>query len=75
VRSARIADRVTFFGYRDDVHELLARSDIAVLTSIKEGIPRAVLEAMAAGVPVVATRPGNLRGGLARRDRAAGSAR
>ena len=51
-----IADRVTFFGYRDDVHELLARSDIAVLTSIKEGIPRAVLEAMAAGVPVVATR-------------------
>jgi len=51
-----IADRVTFFGYRGDVHELLARSDIAVLTSIKEGIPRAVLEAMAAGVPVVATR-------------------
>jgi glycosyltransferase involved in cell wall biosynthesis len=51
-----IADRVEFLGYRDDVHDLLARSDIAVLTSSKEGIPRAVLEAMAAGVPVVATR-------------------
>jgi glycosyltransferase involved in cell wall biosynthesis len=51
-----IADRVEFLGYRDDVHELLARSDIAVLTSIKEGVPRAALEAMAAGVPVVATR-------------------
>jgi glycosyltransferase involved in cell wall biosynthesis len=50
-----IADRVEFLGYRDDVPALLADSDIAVLTSIKEGIPRAVLEAMAMGLPVVAT--------------------
>ena len=51
-----ISDCVEFLGYRDDVAELLAESDIAVLTSIKEGIPRAALEAMASGVPVVATR-------------------
>jgi glycosyltransferase involved in cell wall biosynthesis len=47
---------VHFLGYRDDVPELLAQTDILVLTSIMEGIPRAVLEAMAMGVPVVATR-------------------
>ena len=51
-----IADRIEFLGYRDDIPELLAISDIAVLTSLKEGMPRAVLEAMATGLPVVATR-------------------
>ena len=47
---------VRFLGYRDDVPALLQRSDIGVLTSLKEGIPRAALEAMAAGLPFVATR-------------------
>lgn len=51
-----LADRVRFLGYRDDIAALLADSDIAVLTSRKEGIPRAALEAMAVGLPVVATR-------------------
>jgi glycosyltransferase involved in cell wall biosynthesis len=46
---------VDFLGYRDDIPALLAESDVAVLTSMKEGIPRAVLEAMAMAVPVVAT--------------------
>jgi glycosyltransferase involved in cell wall biosynthesis len=50
-----IADIVEFLGYRDDMPELLARTDIAVLTSIDEGIPRAMLEAMAMRVPTVAT--------------------
>lgn len=47
---------VQFLGYRDDIPELLSQTDLAVLTSIKEGIPRVVLEAMAMGIPVVATR-------------------
>jgi glycosyltransferase involved in cell wall biosynthesis len=51
-----IADRVTFLGYRDDMADLLAETDISVLTSVKEGIPRALLESMAMGIPVVATR-------------------
>ncbi|HEV8479157.1 MAG TPA: glycosyltransferase family 4 protein [Candidatus Eisenbacteria bacterium] len=46
---------VDFLGYRDDIPRLLAGTDVAVLTSRKEGIPRAVLEAMAMAVPVVAT--------------------
>lgn len=51
-----IADRIRFLGYRDDIPQLLAQSDISVLTSVKEGIPRALLESMATGIPVVATR-------------------
>jgi len=51
-----IADCVEFLGYRGDVPEILAQTDIAVLTSNQEAPPRAVLEAMAMGIPVVATR-------------------
>jgi glycosyltransferase involved in cell wall biosynthesis len=51
-----IADQVRFLGYRNDIPALLSRSDIGVLTSLKEGIPRAAVEAMAAGLPMVATR-------------------
>ncbi len=51
-----IQDSVTFLGYREDVPDLLADTDISVLTSVKEGIPRALLESMAMGIPVVATR-------------------
>jgi O-antigen/teichoic acid export membrane protein/glycosyltransferase involved in cell wall biosynthesis/RNA-splicing ligase RtcB len=50
-----LAEVVRFLGYRDDIPELLAHTDIAVLTSVKEGIPRALVEAMAMQLPVVAT--------------------
>jgi glycosyltransferase involved in cell wall biosynthesis len=56
VAASGLAGAVRFLGYRNDIPELLGRSDIAVLTSLKEGIPRAAVEAMAAGLPVVATR-------------------
>src|SRR5204863_1840718 len=57
---ARCADlglcrNVEFLGRRADVEQLLASTDIATLVSVREGIPRAVLEAMASGLPVVAT--------------------
>ena len=54
--SLGISARVRFMGYRDDIPALLGRSDIGVLTSLKEGIPRAALESMASGLPMVATR-------------------
>jgi glycosyltransferase involved in cell wall biosynthesis len=50
-----LASRVHFAGQRDDVPEVLAASDVLALTSSREGVPRAIMEAMAARVPVVAT--------------------
>jgi glycosyltransferase involved in cell wall biosynthesis len=53
-----VADRVVFLGYRDDIPELLANCDVFVLPSLVEGLPLAVLEAMASGRPIVATAIG-----------------
>jgi len=54
-RDLGIDDRVRFLGNRSDVADLLAAADVTVLTSDWEGMPIAVLESLAAGVPVVAT--------------------
>jgi glycosyltransferase involved in cell wall biosynthesis len=53
-----ILDRFRFLGLRDDVPELLAASDVFVLPSLFEGSSLAVLEAMAAGKPVVTSAIG-----------------
>jgi glycosyltransferase involved in cell wall biosynthesis len=45
---------IRFLGWRKDVPELLAISDVFVMTSLWEGLPRAILEAMCLGLPVVA---------------------
>jgi glycosyltransferase involved in cell wall biosynthesis len=51
----RAVPNVQFLGFRRDIPALLAGSDVFVLPSRREGLPRSVLEALAAGVPVVAT--------------------
>lgn len=53
-----IDDRVSFLGHRDDVPELLAACDVFALPSLFEGSSLAVLEAMAAGAPVVSSAIG-----------------
>jgi glycosyltransferase involved in cell wall biosynthesis len=50
-----IEDRVHFVGWRDDARQLLSLADAFWLASDRQGMPAALLEAMAAGVPVVAT--------------------
>jgi glycosyltransferase involved in cell wall biosynthesis len=53
-----LKDRVDFCGARHDVAGILARSQVFVLTSNAEGFPITILEAMRAGLPVVATDTG-----------------
>jgi len=59
-RELGVAERVHLLGLRDDVPELLAAADLFVHPSRSEGLPLAVLEAMAAGLPVVASRVGGI---------------
>jgi glycosyltransferase involved in cell wall biosynthesis len=55
-----LGDRVTILGRRLDVETLMASADLLVLPSRTEGLPFVVLEAMAAGLPLVATRVGGI---------------
>ncbi len=51
---------VRFLGFRDDVADLLAASDLFLLPSLTEGMPLSVLEAMAQRLPIVATSVGGI---------------
>ncbi|HDK17276.1 MAG TPA: glycosyltransferase family 1 protein, partial [Nitrospirae bacterium] len=59
--SLGISDKVIFLGYRDDVNDILSAIDIAVLPSYaNEGVPQAILQAMAMEKPVVSTTAGSI---------------
>jgi glycosyltransferase involved in cell wall biosynthesis len=60
VASLGLTDRVRFLGWRPDVDEIMPCFDIFVLPSLNEGMGRVLVEAMAAGLPIVATRVGGI---------------
>lgn len=51
-----LCNRVKLLGFRSDIKELLEASDIFVFSSFQEGLPVAVMEAMASGLPCVASK-------------------
>lgn len=56
VDQLKLTDRVHFLGHRTDLIGLYEAMDVFVLSSLREGLPNVVLEAMAMNVPVIATR-------------------
>ena len=59
IKELHLQKRVILVGYRDDIPELLHMSDLFVFPSLQEGLPASVMEAMAAGLPIVC---GKIRG-------------
>lgn len=60
VIAAGLDGKFIFLGYRTDIPDLLSCCDVGVLASKAEGLPNAILEYMAAGLPVVATSVGGV---------------
>ena len=54
VKKLDLQDKVIFTGYRKNIEELMALMDIFVLTSLREGLPRVLVQAAAVGIPSVA---------------------
>lgn len=61
IKTLSLQDRVILAGYREDVPELLHMADVFVFPSLQEGLPVALMEAMAAGIPAVC---GKIRGNV-----------
>lgn len=55
IREKELSEYFLFMGYRNDIPRLLSISDVLVLLSKQEGLPRAIMEGMAAGKPIVAS--------------------
>ena len=55
-----LAGRVEFLGWVDDLQSVLPRWDVFVMPSLEEGFPIAALDAMAAGLPVIASSVGGI---------------
>jgi len=60
VEKSGLDDKVRFLGWRSDVDEIMGCFDIFVLPSLNEGMGRVLVEAMAAGLPIVASRVGGI---------------
>ena len=54
--SLGVSEQIHFLGFRSDIKELLAAVDIFLFTTKQEGLPRSMMEAMASGLPCVASK-------------------
>lgn len=61
VKENCLADKVLFLGFRSDIAQLLSLMDVFCLTSLKEGLPLSLIEAMAASLPVIGTNVEGIR--------------
>ncbi len=60
IKEKNLQDNIEFLGYRTDVPSLIQSSDIIILPSYSEGMPRVIMEAMALGKPVIVTKVGGV---------------
>ena len=60
ISALRLASIIHIVGFQDDIHSWLRRFNTFVLSSLREGQPMALLEAMALGLPIVATKVGGI---------------
>jgi glycosyltransferase involved in cell wall biosynthesis len=60
IRDRDLQDRITLAGHVQDVRPYYRRADVLAISSVSEGSPNVLLEAMAAGVPVIATSVGGI---------------
>ncbi len=67
-RSLGIVDQIEFAGYRSDTDQQLQRMDVFALPSLSEGMPLVLIEAMAAGKPIIASAVGGVAAMLAQGD-------
>ncbi|MHB8711794.1 MAG: glycosyltransferase family 4 protein [Trichloromonadaceae bacterium] len=70
VFNLNICHNVTFLGFRNDIPDILNILDIYILPSISEGLPMGLLEAMAVGCPIIASRVGGVPEILKHKDNA-----
>lgn len=59
--SLGVENQIHFLGFRSDIKDLLAAADIFLFTTLQEGLPRSMMEAMACGLPCIAS---NIRGNV-----------
>jgi len=60
IAQKKLTDCVYLAGSRSDVYELLPGANAFILSSKREGFPMSILEAMAAGLPIIATNVGGI---------------
>jgi len=60
IHSMGLEDKIILLGFQDNTTELLKRSSIYVFTSLSEGTPNTILEAMASGLPVISSNVGGI---------------